>query len=73
MRPSRIRVKWWEFDGGDCGGIWVRYVCNFGVRDLRWLATAPELFANKFDYESSPIALDCIEQWYHKKAKESTI
>lgn len=65
-------VKWIDMEGlegsphaayPECQGHHVREVCVFGVGDLQWLVQQHHLFANKFDMDSDPIAVFCLEKY----------
>jgi len=67
--PSRkqwlaVYANWGEVK---CYGKNIRGVCVFGVGDLPLLIRRRELFANKFDFKRSPLALDCLEAWLRHK------
>ncbi|XP_062888324.1 beta-1,3-galactosyl-O-glycosyl-glycoprotein beta-1,6-N-acetylglucosaminyltransferase-like [Mobula hypostoma] len=70
MRSVARLVKWKYFEGDVrqgkpypwCTGSHRRSVCIYGVGDLSWLLQQHHLFANKFDVDMDPIALDCLEQ-----------
>ena len=64
------RYKVWENVENVCSGKWFRFICNFGVGDLKGLTTARELFANKFRYEFDPLAFNCMEQWYFNRSQQ---
>ncbi|XP_033747470.1 beta-1,3-galactosyl-O-glycosyl-glycoprotein beta-1,6-N-acetylglucosaminyltransferase 3-like [Pecten maximus] len=51
----------WENDKVSCEGRYIRGVCVFGRKDLTWLTSRPQLFANKFNYKMDTIAIDCLE------------
>lgn len=68
-------VKWTDMEGQhgsaaypECQGHHVREVCVFGVGDLRWLIEQHHLFANKFDMDSDPIAVFCLEKHLRLRA-----
>lgn len=70
-------VKWIDMEGQrgsqhaaypECQGHYVREVCVFGVGDLHWLVQQHHLFANKFDMDSDPIAVFCLEEYLRLKA-----
>lgn len=48
-------------------GHYIRDICIYGVRDLPWIITRNSMFANKFESNSFPEALDCLEQWHRNK------
>lgn len=47
-----------------CGGMRIRGVCIFGIKDLPLLTSRKELFANKFNIDFEPLALSCLEEWH---------
>ncbi|XP_060064736.1 beta-1,3-galactosyl-O-glycosyl-glycoprotein beta-1,6-N-acetylglucosaminyltransferase-like [Ylistrum balloti] len=51
----------WENDKVSCEGRYIRGVCVFGRKDLTWLTSRPQLFANKFNYKMDNTAIDCLE------------
>ncbi|OWF50253.1 beta-1,3-galactosyl-O-glycosyl-glycoprotein beta-1,6-N-acetylglucosaminyltransferase 3-like [Mizuhopecten yessoensis] len=55
------RATIWDNDKESCEGRYVRGVCVFGRRDLTWLTSRPQLFANKFNYKMDNMAIDCLE------------
>ncbi|XP_074850845.1 beta-1,3-galactosyl-O-glycosyl-glycoprotein beta-1,6-N-acetylglucosaminyltransferase [Carettochelys insculpta] len=69
-------VKWHYFEGDmskgapypPCSGIHVRSVCVFGVGDLNWMLQKHHLFANKFDTDVDPFAIQCLEEHLRHKA-----
>uniref|UniRef100_A0A8C8VQW1 Glucosaminyl (N-acetyl) transferase 1 n=1 Tax=Pelusios castaneus TaxID=367368 RepID=A0A8C8VQW1_9SAUR len=69
-------VKWHYFEGDvskgapypPCNGIHVRSVCVFGVGDLNWMLQKHHLFANKFDTDVDPFAIQCLEEYLRDKA-----
>lgn len=74
-------VKWQYFEGAEskgamyppCRGHHVRSICVYGVGDLGWMLQKPQLFANKFDTDTDPIAVHCLEKYLRTKAlKEMT-
>ncbi len=64
LKRFQTRFKIWQNQVEHCDGRWWRYICNFGVGDLKRVTTATELFANKFRIEFDAIAFECMEQWY---------
>ncbi|XP_068598454.1 beta-1,3-galactosyl-O-glycosyl-glycoprotein beta-1,6-N-acetylglucosaminyltransferase 7 [Brachionichthys hirsutus] len=62
-------IKWREqgtaHDG--CKGHYVRDICIFAVGDLPWIINKNSMFANKFESDTYPEALDCLEQWHRNK------
>ncbi|XP_075903034.1 beta-1,3-galactosyl-O-glycosyl-glycoprotein beta-1,6-N-acetylglucosaminyltransferase-like [Nelusetta ayraudi] len=70
-------VKWQEQEGQqgsldavypECQGNHVRSICVYGVGDLYWLLQHNHLFANKFDMDSDPVAVFCLEKYLRLKA-----
>ncbi|XP_019735008.1 beta-1,3-galactosyl-O-glycosyl-glycoprotein beta-1,6-N-acetylglucosaminyltransferase 7 [Hippocampus comes] len=66
-----IRAIKWEDQIGKahdgCNGRYVRSICIYGVKDLPWLIRTNHMFANKFENDFLPEALDCLEQWHRNK------
>ncbi|XP_057686710.1 beta-1,3-galactosyl-O-glycosyl-glycoprotein beta-1,6-N-acetylglucosaminyltransferase-like [Corythoichthys intestinalis] len=69
-------VKWAWHEGNPtsknaayppCQGVHVRGVCVYGAGDLQWLLTHRHLFANKFDINTDPIAIYCLEKYLRQK------
>ncbi|XP_077583335.1 putative beta-1,3-galactosyl-O-glycosyl-glycoprotein beta-1,6-N-acetylglucosaminyltransferase 7 [Stigmatopora nigra] len=50
-----------------CNGRYVRGICVYGFEDLPWLIKKGSMFANKFENDFQPEALDCLEQWHRNK------
>ncbi|XP_017269213.1 beta-1,3-galactosyl-O-glycosyl-glycoprotein beta-1,6-N-acetylglucosaminyltransferase-like [Kryptolebias marmoratus] len=70
-------VKWQWHEGSqdsesaaypECQGSHVRSICVYGAGDLQWLLEHDHLFANKFDIETDPIAIYCLERYLRHKA-----
>ncbi|XP_038558853.1 beta-1,3-galactosyl-O-glycosyl-glycoprotein beta-1,6-N-acetylglucosaminyltransferase-like [Micropterus salmoides] len=70
-------VKWQWHEGSqgsleavypECHGKHVRSICVYGAGDLQWLLEHHHLFANKFDTDTDPIALYCLEKYLRQKA-----
>ncbi|XP_014464121.1 beta-1,3-galactosyl-O-glycosyl-glycoprotein beta-1,6-N-acetylglucosaminyltransferase [Alligator mississippiensis] len=69
-------VKWQYFEGDvfngapypPCHGIHVRSVCVFGVGDLNGMLWKHHFFANKFDTDVDPFAIQCLEEYLRDKA-----
>lgn len=67
-------IKWAYHEGSleavypPCQGIHIRAICVYGVGDLQWMLEYSHLFANKFDTEFDPIAMQCLEQYLRHKA-----
>ncbi|XP_063151227.1 beta-1,3-galactosyl-O-glycosyl-glycoprotein beta-1,6-N-acetylglucosaminyltransferase [Candoia aspera] len=68
-------VKWHYFEGDvskgapypPCNGVHVRSVCVFGVGDLSWMLQKHHFFANKFDTDIDPFAIQCLEEHLRDK------
>ncbi|KAM9800627.1 beta-1,3-galactosyl-O-glycosyl-glycoprotein beta-1,6-N-acetylglucosaminyltransferase 7 [Syngnathus typhle] len=63
-------IKWAEHEGrlhDGCHGRYVRSICIYGMKDLPWLIRSNAMFANKFESQFLPEALDCLEQWHRNK------
>lgn len=54
-------------------GHYVRDICIYGVEDLPWIVNRNSMFANKFESNTFPEALDCLEQWHRNKVLNQTI
>ncbi|XP_041643368.1 beta-1,3-galactosyl-O-glycosyl-glycoprotein beta-1,6-N-acetylglucosaminyltransferase-like [Cheilinus undulatus] len=70
-------VKWVWHEGSEgspeaaypeCQGNHVRAICVYGAGDLQWLLENHHLFANKFDADTDPIAIYCLEKYLRQKA-----
>ncbi|XP_018413749.1 PREDICTED: beta-1,3-galactosyl-O-glycosyl-glycoprotein beta-1,6-N-acetylglucosaminyltransferase [Nanorana parkeri] len=69
-------VKWqyWEGDVAKgapyppCSGTHIRSICVFGAGDLQFMLKQHHLFANKFDVDVDPSAIQCLEQHLRHKA-----
>lgn len=72
-------VKWQYFEGDvsngapypPCAGVHVRSVCIFGAGDLSWMLRQHHLFANKFDMDVDPYAIQCLDEHLRRKALEN--
>ncbi|XP_035808958.2 beta-1,3-galactosyl-O-glycosyl-glycoprotein beta-1,6-N-acetylglucosaminyltransferase-like [Amphiprion ocellaris] len=69
-------VKWQGHEGpqdsldavySECHGNHVREICVYGAGDLRWIIAQHHLFANKFDIDTDPIAIYCLEKYLRQK------
>ncbi|OWF46564.1 beta-1,3-galactosyl-O-glycosyl-glycoprotein beta-1,6-N-acetylglucosaminyltransferase-like [Mizuhopecten yessoensis] len=63
------RAVIWTWDKPRCLGRFSRSVCIFGIGDLPWLASRPQMIANKFDRIYDPIAPDCMEELIRNRTK----
>ncbi|XP_062569798.1 N-acetyllactosaminide beta-1,6-N-acetylglucosaminyl-transferase-like [Saccostrea cucullata] len=54
-------------DKRNCHGKYVRFICVFGIGDLKELVSQNTLFANKFYHDYQPLALKCLEEWHYNK------
>ncbi|XP_042344904.1 beta-1,3-galactosyl-O-glycosyl-glycoprotein beta-1,6-N-acetylglucosaminyltransferase-like [Plectropomus leopardus] len=70
-------VKWEGHEGPqgsleavypECEGSHVRSICVYGAGDLQWMLNQHHLFANKFDADTDPIAIHCLERYLRQKA-----
>lgn len=70
-------VKWQWHEGPQdsldavypqCHGDHVRGICVYGAGDLQWIIAQHHLFANKFDIDTDPIAIYCLEKYLRQKA-----
>uniref|UniRef100_A0A3B4Y555 Uncharacterized protein n=1 Tax=Seriola lalandi dorsalis TaxID=1841481 RepID=A0A3B4Y555_SERLL len=70
-------VKWHGHEGSlgsvhavypECHGNHVRSICVYGAGDLKWMLKQHHLFANKFDMDTDPIAIYCLEKYLRQKA-----
>jgi hypothetical protein len=60
--PTRWTARFVNWGEQHCYGHVQRCVCVFGVGDLPSLLNRYELFANKFQLKTDPIAHQCQEQ-----------
>ncbi|XP_057701484.1 N-acetyllactosaminide beta-1,6-N-acetylglucosaminyl-transferase isoform X2 [Corythoichthys intestinalis] len=68
-------IKWKDQTGkqhNGCNGRYVRSICVYGLKDLPWLIKKESMFANKFENDFEPEALDCLEQWHRNKLLSHT-
>ncbi|KAM9360684.1 beta-1,3-galactosyl-O-glycosyl-glycoprotein beta-1,6-N-acetylglucosaminyltransferase-like [Symphorus nematophorus] len=70
-------VKWEGHEGPEgsldavypeCQGQHVREICVYGAGDLQWMLEQHHLFANKFDIDTDPIAIYCLDKYLRQKA-----
>ncbi|XP_053277813.1 beta-1,3-galactosyl-O-glycosyl-glycoprotein beta-1,6-N-acetylglucosaminyltransferase [Pleuronectes platessa] len=70
-------VKWQWHEGSqdspdavypECHGSHVRSICVNGAGDLQWMLKQHHLFANKFDIDTEPVAVYCLEKYLRKRA-----
>lgn len=56
-------VKWkdMESQNGACHGHYVHDICIYGNGDLQWLINSQSLFANKFEVNTYPLTVECLE------------
>jgi N-acetyllactosaminide beta-1,6-N-acetylglucosaminyltransferase len=56
-------VKWIDMEDkhGGCHGHYVHGICIYGNGDLKWLINSPSLFANKFELNTYPLTVECLE------------
>uniref|UniRef100_A0A3P9J8K9 Glucosaminyl (N-acetyl) transferase family member 7 n=1 Tax=Oryzias latipes TaxID=8090 RepID=A0A3P9J8K9_ORYLA len=63
-------IKWRDQEGTNhqgCKGHYVRDICVYGMGDIEWIINNNNMFANKFESNAYPEALDCLEQWHRSK------
>lgn len=48
-------------------GHYARDICVYGIEDIPWIIEKKGMFANKFEINTFPEALDCLEQWHRNK------
>ncbi|XP_047439369.1 beta-1,3-galactosyl-O-glycosyl-glycoprotein beta-1,6-N-acetylglucosaminyltransferase 7 isoform X2 [Mugil cephalus] len=63
-------IKWRDQEArmhNGCKGKYVRDICIYGIQDLPWIIDKNSMFANKFESNTFPEALDCLEQWHRNK------
>ncbi|XP_070690409.1 beta-1,3-galactosyl-O-glycosyl-glycoprotein beta-1,6-N-acetylglucosaminyltransferase-like [Pempheris klunzingeri] len=70
-----VKWEWHEGSQGspmavypECQGNHVRGICVYGAGDLQWMLEQHHLFANKFDTDTDPIAVYCLEKYLRQKA-----
>ncbi|XP_015268276.1 PREDICTED: N-acetyllactosaminide beta-1,6-N-acetylglucosaminyl-transferase isoform X2 [Gekko japonicus] len=63
-------IKWSDMTDlhGGCHGHYVRNICIYGTGDLRWLLNSKSLFANKFELETYPPTVECLELVLRERA-----
>ncbi|KFO33783.1 N-acetyllactosaminide beta-1,6-N-acetylglucosaminyl-transferase isoform X1 [Fukomys damarensis] len=56
-------IKWLDMEDkhGGCHGHYVHDICIYGNGDLKWLINSPSLFANKFELNTYPLTVECLE------------
>ncbi|XP_055451125.1 N-acetyllactosaminide beta-1,6-N-acetylglucosaminyl-transferase isoform X1 [Psammomys obesus] len=56
-------VKWMDMEDkhGGCHGHYVHGICIYGNGDLKWLINSQSLFANKFELNTYPLTVECLE------------
>lgn len=69
-KPFIARFKIWETGSEPCMGKYVRHICVFGIKDLPFLSSRSEMFANKFILDYEPHALDCMEELHYNKSRD---
>ncbi|XP_060086735.1 beta-1,3-galactosyl-O-glycosyl-glycoprotein beta-1,6-N-acetylglucosaminyltransferase 7-like [Heteronotia binoei] len=63
-------IKWSDKEGqshNGCKGHYVRGICVYGLGDIKWIIESPHLFANKFEPETYPLVMECLERHYRLK------
>lgn len=70
---SKTRLVKWEYLEVEvyppCTGEHVRSVCVFGAAEIRWLLSYGHWFANKFDPNVDPVAIQCLEEKLKERHK----
>lgn len=66
-------IKWRDqekkaHDG--CKGHYIHDICVYGPGDLKWVIEQDNMFANKFELETYPLAVVCMERWHRLKVLE---
>lgn len=51
-------------------GHYIRDICVYGPGDLKWVIEQDNMFANKFELETYPLAVVCMERWHRLKVLE---
>ena len=64
---NRQRVSIYHFI---CRGKWVRGMCVYSHKDLPFLKTRKELFANKFHLYTFPVAYGCMEELMYNRTRD---
>ncbi|XP_012659710.1 N-acetyllactosaminide beta-1,6-N-acetylglucosaminyl-transferase isoform X2 [Otolemur garnettii] len=56
-------IKWSDMEDkhGGCHGRYVHGICIYGNGDLKWLVNSQSLFANKFELNTYPLTVECLE------------
>lgn len=67
---SRYKIWWTKVE--ECRGTWQRFICVLGLGDLYRLTGRYELFVNKFDIDSDPLAFSCMEEWFYNRNRVKT-
>jgi len=71
-KKSFVRAKRWSFEvdsGKRCHGQYIRWVCNIGLGDLKWVTASPHMFVNKIRIEQDSTAFRCLELWYRDRVR----
>jgi hypothetical protein len=53
-----------------CRGKWVRGMCVYSYKDLPFLRSRRELFANKFHLHTFPVAYECMEELIFNRTRD---
>ena len=72
-KPHLIRFKNWQGNEWPCAGKYVRFICVFAAGDLPLLGRRMELFANKFHYTYSSVALECLAEKLYNRTRDETL
>ncbi|CAH1799834.1 unnamed protein product [Owenia fusiformis] len=65
------RAVIWAADPQKCHGKFVRTVCVYGIQDFSWLASQPNIFANKIDVFQDSAIMKCLDEWLKLKNDHS--
>ncbi|KAH0513751.1 N-acetyllactosaminide beta-1,6-N-acetylglucosaminyl-transferase, isoform C [Microtus ochrogaster] len=62
-------IKWNDMEAmhGGCHGHYVHGICIYGNGDLKWLINSQSLFANKFEVNTYPFTVECLELWLRER------
>ncbi|XP_074658871.1 beta-1,3-galactosyl-O-glycosyl-glycoprotein beta-1,6-N-acetylglucosaminyltransferase-like [Tubulanus polymorphus] len=68
--PFLARLKYWKNENPCSAGFWRKEICILTAGELPTLSRRPELFANKFFWNFSPVGFDCLEELYFNRTRE---
>uniref|UniRef100_A0A8C4R5Z4 Glucosaminyl (N-acetyl) transferase 2 (I blood group) n=1 Tax=Eptatretus burgeri TaxID=7764 RepID=A0A8C4R5Z4_EPTBU len=69
-------VKWKDQEKrvhNGCGGHYLHNICVYGLGDLPWLINKTHIFANKFEAQTYPLALECMERWHRGRLLDQAV